>query len=76
MIKGLMWVDNDPKRGLRQKVELLAKRYMEKHMQVPTICYVHPSMMEHGMEAVGKIKIVPYSGLLTWNMWIGIEEKE
>ncbi len=42
---GLLWFDDDPKRDLKQKVGDAARRYTEKFGRQPTICYVHPSML-------------------------------
>ncbi len=42
---GLLWFDDDPKRDLKQKVGDAARRYTEKFGRQPTVCYVHPSML-------------------------------
>ncbi len=46
---GLLWFDDDPNRDLKQKVGNAAKRYAEKFGRQPTVCYVHPSML-NGLE--------------------------
>ncbi len=46
---GLLWFDDDPRRDLKQKVADAAKRYAEKFGRPPTVCYVHPSMLD-GLE--------------------------
>lgn len=42
---GMLWFDNDPKAGLSTKVERAAAYYRNKYGQVPTLCFVHPSML-------------------------------
>jgi hypothetical protein len=42
---GLLWLDDDPKRNWGQKVEHAARRYREKFGHPPTVCSVHPSML-------------------------------
>ncbi len=42
---GLLWFDDDPKRDLKQKVGNAARRYAERFGRQPTVCYVHPSML-------------------------------
>lgn len=43
---GLLWFDDDPNRDLEQKVGNAARRYTEKFGRQPTVCYVHPSMLD------------------------------
>ena len=43
---GMLWFDNDPKAGLDAKVERAAVYYRKKYGKVPTLCFVHPTMME------------------------------
>jgi hypothetical protein len=42
---GMLWFDNDPKVELTIKVKRAAQYYRTKYGQIPTLCYVHPSML-------------------------------
>jgi hypothetical protein len=42
---GLLWFDDDPRRGLEDKVGRAALRYREKYGRWPNICYVHPQVV-------------------------------
>jgi len=42
---GMLWFDNDPKAGLDTKVERAAVYYRNKYGRIPTLCYVHPTML-------------------------------
>jgi hypothetical protein len=42
---GMLWFDNDPKAGLSIKIERAASYYRTKYGKIPTLCFVHPSML-------------------------------
>ena len=42
---GMLWFDSDPKAGLAEKVERAAAYYHSKYGKIPTVCFVHPSML-------------------------------
>jgi hypothetical protein len=42
---GMLWFDNDPKKKLDVKIERAATYYREKYGKMPTVCFVHPSMV-------------------------------
>jgi len=42
---GMLWFDNDPKSDLETKVERAVAYYRDKYGKVPTLCFIHPSMM-------------------------------
>jgi hypothetical protein len=49
---GMLWFDNDPKASLDVKVERAAAYYQHKYGKTPTLCFVHPSMLSTGREAL------------------------
>lgn len=42
---GILWFDDDPHRDLREKVGDAARRYAKRFGRHPTVCYVHPSVL-------------------------------
>ena len=42
---GMLWFDNDSKTDLNGKIERAAVYYRSKYGRVPTLCFVHPSML-------------------------------
>ena len=42
---GMLWFDNDTKEDLDDKVIRAALYYREKYGRMPTLCFVHPSML-------------------------------
>lgn len=43
---GMLWFDNDPKTQLDDKIQRAASYYTEKYGNPPTVCFVHPSMID------------------------------
>ncbi len=82
---GLLWFDDDPKRDLKQKVGSAARRYAEKFGRQPTVCYVHPSMLnglgsDNGASAISldigglSLRIIPRRSVLRHHLWLGNED--
>jgi hypothetical protein len=42
---GMLWFDNDSKIDLNGKIERAAVYYRTKYGRIPTLCFVHPSML-------------------------------
>jgi hypothetical protein len=42
---GMLWFDNDAKAALDIRIERAASYYRTKYGKMPTLCYVHPSML-------------------------------
>jgi hypothetical protein len=78
---GLLWFDDDPRRGLEDKVGRAAKRYREKYGRWPNTCYVHPQVVtDHlGQElrlasarkARTRIRVVSAPNILLHHYWLG-----
>jgi hypothetical protein len=81
METGLLWYDDDPRRGLEDKVEQAARRYREKYGRWPNTCYVHPQVVaDHlGQELQvvcsrkqrRVIRVVPAPNILLHHYWLG-----
>ena len=70
---GLLWLDADKKRDITDKVARAAARFSEKFGQEPTLCYVHPSMIDGTLQING-IRVEPVHNVLKHHFWIGVEE--
>lgn len=81
---GMLWFDNDVHVGLEEKVLRAASFYRTKYGRIPTLCYVHPSMLagapvdgngEAGGEPrlmAGAVEIRGNRSLMRNHFWIGI----
>ncbi len=79
MQEGLLWYDDDPRRGLAEKIGRAARRYRQKFGAAPDICYVHPlALGGNGNgegQKVGQVRVSPLPSVLRHHFWLGQEEK-
>lgn len=47
MKTGLLWFDDDPRKQLEEKVRRAAAHYERKYGRAPTLCFVHPSVLNN-----------------------------
>lgn len=79
MIRGLLWLDDDAKRTLEEKVARAVKRHDEKFGRNANVCYVHPSVLEVGSNGsresmvVGDVEVKPRSSVLKHHFFVGCE---
>jgi hypothetical protein len=72
---GLLWFDESG--PLEQRVERAVRRYTEKFGRQPTVCYVHPSMLnEHGPVPVAGVRLAPRRSVLRDHFLVMREEDE
>jgi hypothetical protein len=68
---GMMWLDDDKRRSLEEKVQRAADYYREKYGRLPELCLVNSKML--GDErSVGNIKVVPMPTVLPYHFWLGM----
>ena len=82
MDTGLLWYDDDPRRGLEDKLGRAAQRYREKYGRWPNTCFVHPNaLVDHlgqdlrvacsGRQRRSKIRVVSAPNILLHHYWLG-----
>lgn len=71
---GLLWFDDNPYRGLTEKVQRAVARYQQKYGQRPTVCFVHPSLLGPKGYArpmrVGEVEVQPSRAVLPGYIWV------
>lgn len=72
--EGLLWFDDDPARSLADKVGRAARRYALKYGRTPTVCYVHPSMLDNREARVDSLRVLPARTVLPNHFWIGTQD--
>jgi hypothetical protein len=72
---GLLWFDDDPKRTLKQKIEMAATRHHEKEGKWPNLCYVHPTMLQAACAIIGDVNVVANDTVLKHHFWIGVAKE-
>ncbi|HIQ01190.1 MAG TPA: hypothetical protein EYH30_03520 [Anaerolineales bacterium] len=77
---GLLWFDNDPRRGLEEKVLRAVAHYRRKYGHTPNVCFVHPSMLNgNGRRSVlraGGVEVRPGRAILPDHFWVGTAEDQ
>jgi hypothetical protein len=79
---GLLWYDDDPRRGLEDKVGRAAQRYREKYGRWPNTCYVHPGVVAdylvqdlrvacRSRRQRATIRVVSAPNILLHHYWLG-----
>ena len=74
METGMMWFDNDPKKGLAQMVAEAAKYYYLKYGKVATACLVNPLALPAGKTEVNFTEVKSSRMILPNSLWIGVED--
>ncbi len=69
---GMLWFDNDQKVDLTAKVVRAASYYQSKYGQAPTLCFVHPSMVNTAPPKASGIEIRTTRSVLPNHFWLGI----
>ena len=68
---GMLWLDDDKKRSLAEKVTIAADYYQSKYGQIPELCLVNKKMLEQECQ-VGEIKVLPVRNVLPNHFWVGM----
>ena len=72
---GMLWLDDDKRRSLEEKVRRAAEFYENKYGQCPNRCYVNKNMLAEEKE-VGHLWVKPAVNVLPHHFWIGIQGSE
>lgn len=74
MNSGLLWFDDNPYRGIGEKVRRATARYQQKYGQKPSICFVHPSLLSENGRArpiwVGEVEVRPSRAVPPDHIWV------
>jgi hypothetical protein len=67
----MLWFDNS-KSDLKTKIERAVNYYQMKYGRIPTLCFVHPSMLEDvrisGIDVKGNRQVLPN------HLWVGVKQ--
>jgi hypothetical protein len=75
MHTGMLWFDNS-KALVSVKIQKAVEYYIKKYEKQPTLCLVHPSMLESNEKIMfDKLTVRPYRPVLPGHIWIGIEDE-
>ena len=69
---GMLWLDDDKKTTLEDKVLRAADYYREKYGRAPNLCLVNKSTIDQEQH-VGQISVQPVKNVLPHHFWVGIK---
>jgi hypothetical protein len=76
---GLLWLDDDPRKNLEEKVLRAAAHYENKYGRAPDLCYVHPSAFDDNgngkPKKAGTVEIRAGRSVLPHHFWLGVTEE-
>ncbi len=70
---GMLWFDDESKRSIEEKIDRAASHYATKYGSAPTLCYVHPSMLNGDSLSANSIEIRTANTVLPHHFWLGQE---
>ena len=72
---GMLWFDDDPSRGLLDRIGQAAAYYARKYGRPATLCLLHPATAGEGLPArLEGLELRTNPGVLREHLWIGIGE--
>lgn len=71
MREGLLWFDDDPRRGLEEKVRQAAARYLQKFGVAPNVCYVNDKTIDQAEVRVDSVRVRPAPTVRPHHFWVG-----
>ena len=69
---GMLWLDDDKRVPLDDKIRRAADYYKEKYGRSPNLCMVNSAMLDDERN-VGKIRVLPMRNVLPNHFWVGIK---
>lgn len=72
---GMLWLDDDQKRPLQEKIKRAAEYYRRKYGRPPNCCLVTSELIQDEM-TVGEVSVRPSTTILEHHFWVGIEREE
>lgn len=72
---GMLWFDDSPNLMLTEKIDRAAKYYAAKYGCKPTLCYVHPGMLDGDPGTrTGEIEIKASKTIQRYHFWLGRQQ--
>lgn len=69
---GMLWLDDDGKRTLEEKVNRAVEYYLEKYGRMPEMCLVNKGMLP-AEKQVGNVSVQPFTNILPHHFWVGMK---
>lgn len=74
---GMLWLDDDRRAGINERVDRAVDYYRGKYGRRPNLCVVHPSTLgEETYQGSGDIEVRTSISVLPDHLWLGVHEAE
>lgn len=74
---GMLWLDDDRGRGIKDRVDRAVAHYRGKYGRTPNLCVVHPSTLgEEVDQASASVELRTSTSVLPDHLWLGEREAE
>jgi hypothetical protein len=71
---GMLWFD-ESERSLQDRAQDAAAFYADKYGQAPSLCIVHPSMVNGEGNELGELELRKARTVMPNHFWVGVDEK-
>ena len=68
---GMLWLDDDKKSSLEEKIRQAAEFYKSKYGSEPNTCFVNSASLAH-KDTIDRVEVVPAGYILPHHFWIGV----
>ncbi|HKY79254.1 MAG TPA: hypothetical protein VI688_05240 [Anaerolineales bacterium] len=68
---GELFLIEDLRMNLEERVLWAAARYHRRYGQQPTLCLLHPSLLEGERQRLGRLRLVARKNVLPNYLWLG-----
>jgi len=68
----MLWFDDDPRRGLEEKIARAVAHYKEKYGQMPSLCFVNPGALAGAPDTAAGVQIKASRTVLPNHFWVGV----
>lgn len=70
---GMLWLDDDQKRTIEEKVTRAMQYYKQKYKKTPNLCFVSSNTLSEEIQ-VGKVAVRPAIHIQPQHFWIGLQK--
>lgn len=70
---GMLWLDDDKKRPLEEKIQRAADYYQQKYGRAPELCLVNSRVIAEKM-TIGAVEVAPLKTVLLHHFWLGMKQ--
>ena len=71
---GMLWFDDSSTRSIEERIQRAVAHYQGKYGKPPTLCYVHPSMLDGDSLNTANVEVHTANTVLPHHFWLGHDD--